>query len=144
MRLTRVRALGVVATMLLARGAAADPLPTSAEHVVSGGRSIVTDDTTEATVLNPANLAWLPAPEMRFDWVGCSSDLAKVGCGESLATVGNAAVLRTVDGAAVRHRGATVRQATDRWAPGSRTPGTTTRGCRGGWPPASGRAPPSA
>ncbi|HTQ48002.1 MAG TPA: hypothetical protein VMI75_34845, partial [Polyangiaceae bacterium] len=71
--------------MLLARAAAADPLPTSAEHVVSGGRSIVTDDTTEATVLNPANLAWLPAPELRFDWVGCSSDLAKVGCGESLA-----------------------------------------------------------
>ena len=86
MRLTRARgALGVVATMLLARAAAADPLPTSAEHVVSGGRSIVTDDTTEATVLNPANLAWLPAPELRFDWVGCSSDLAKVGCGESLA-----------------------------------------------------------
>lgn len=86
MRLTRMRgALGVVAVMLLAREAGADPLPTSAEHVVTGGRSIVTEDTTEATVLNPANLAWLPGPEMRFDWVGCSSDLAKVGCGESLA-----------------------------------------------------------
>ena len=49
-----------------------------------GGRSIVTDDTTEALVLNPANLAWLPAPELRFDWVGCPNDLRKVGCGESL------------------------------------------------------------
>jgi protease-4 len=86
MRLTRAHgAVGVAFVLLLARYAAADPLPTSAEHVVSGGRSIVTDDTTEATVLNPANLAWLPAPEMRFDWVGCSSDLSKVGCGESLA-----------------------------------------------------------
>jgi len=88
MRLTRVQrwhgALGLVAGLAAARAAHADPLPASAEHVVSGGRSIVTDDTSEALVLNPANLAWLPAPELRFDWVGCQGNTVKVGCGESL------------------------------------------------------------
>jgi protease-4 len=71
--------LGAVAT------AHADPLPTSMEHVVSQGRSYVTDDTSEALVLNPANLAWLPAPEMRFDYVGCPNAAVKTGCGEALA-----------------------------------------------------------
>ena len=51
---------------------------------MSQGRSLVTDDTAEALVINPANLAWLPAPEMRFDWVGCPASAVKVGCGEAL------------------------------------------------------------
>ncbi len=87
MRLGRSLGTGIVALLgglAAARGAYADPLPASAEHVVPGGRSVVADDTSEALVLNPANLGWLPAPELRFDWVGCPGDSAKVGCGEAL------------------------------------------------------------
>lgn len=88
MRVTRVRVFGSTLALLAGMGAAqpahADPLPESAEHVVSQGRSLVTDDTAEALVLNPANLAWLPAPEMRFDWVGCPASAVKIGCGTAL------------------------------------------------------------
>jgi len=59
----------------------ADPLPTSAEHVTAPGRSVASDDTTEALVLNPANLAWLPGPELRWTWVRCPDEAVKVGCG---------------------------------------------------------------
>jgi protease-4 len=76
--------LALLAGLSAVARAHADPLPTSAEHVVSPGRSLVTDDTGEALVINPANLAWLPAPEMRFDWVGCPASAVKVGCGEAL------------------------------------------------------------
>lgn len=76
--------LALIVGLATSGTAHADPLPTSAEHVVSGGRSFVTDDTSEALVLNPANLAFLPAPELRFDWVGCPTSATKVGCGESL------------------------------------------------------------
>jgi protease-4 len=88
MRVTRVRVYGSSLALLAGLGAAglahADPLPTSAEHVVSQGRSMVTDDTAEALVLNPANLAWLPAPEVRLDWVGCPDSAVKIGCGSAL------------------------------------------------------------
>jgi protease-4 len=76
--------VAVLAGLSASDVAHADPLPTSMEHVVSQGRSLVTDDTAEALVINPANLAWLPAPEMRFDWVGCPASAVKVGCGEAL------------------------------------------------------------
>ena len=46
--------------------AQADPLPFSAEHVQTPGRSVASDDTADAIVLNPANLAFLPAPELRY------------------------------------------------------------------------------
>jgi protease-4 len=86
MRVTRgsVSCLALLAGLSAAGVAHADPLPTSLEHVVSQGRSLVTDDTSEALVINPANLAWLPAPEMRFDWVGCPASAVKIGCGEAL------------------------------------------------------------
>jgi protease IV len=61
----------------------ADPLPTSAEHVASPGRSVASDDTGDAIVLNPANLAWLPGPELRWTWVNCPDDAMKVGCGHA-------------------------------------------------------------
>jgi protease-4 len=86
MRLTRgVGAVGLAALGLLLAGAIgrADPLPTSAEHVASPGRSVASDDTGDAVVLNPANLAWLPGPELRWTWVHCADDAMKVGCGHA-------------------------------------------------------------
>jgi protease-4 len=61
----------------------ADPLPTSAEHVGSPGRSVVSDDTSQAIVLNPANLAWLPAAELRWTWIRCPNEAVRVGCGHA-------------------------------------------------------------
>src|SRR5208283_2540371 len=72
------------AGLALVRIAHADPLPTSADHVVSPGRSMAADDTAEAVVLNPANLAYLPAPELRWTWVRCPDDAVVVGCGHAL------------------------------------------------------------
>ena len=63
--------------------AAADPLPTSAEHVASPGQSVASTDTGDAVVLNPANLAWLPGSELRWTWVDCPDDAFKVGCGHA-------------------------------------------------------------
>jgi protease-4 len=63
--------------------AGADPLPLSAEHVDSPARNVTSDDTGDAIVLNPANLAFLPAPELRWTWLHCSDTTAKVGCGHA-------------------------------------------------------------
>src|SRR5579884_3803566 len=65
------------------RAARANPLPTSAEHVVLPGRSVASEDTSQAIVYNPANLAWLPAPEFRWTWIQCPDDAVKVGCGHA-------------------------------------------------------------
>jgi protease-4 len=85
MRLTRTAGAVGLAVGLLAlaspRDAGADPLPTSAEHVATPGRSVASDDTGDAIVLNPANLAWLPGGELRWTWVNCPDDAIKVGCG---------------------------------------------------------------
>jgi protease-4 len=79
--------LGAVSTvglcMLSGSAVRADPLPPSAEHVETPGRSVASDDTAQAIVLNPANLAFLPAAEARWTWVYCPSDVQKVGCGHS-------------------------------------------------------------
>ncbi|HEY3816128.1 MAG TPA: signal peptide peptidase SppA [Polyangiaceae bacterium] len=76
--------LGAVGLCMLVAGSVqADPLPTSAEHVATPGRSVASDDTSQAIVVNPANLAFLPAPEARWTFVYCPSDVAKVGCGHS-------------------------------------------------------------
>ncbi len=67
----------------VASTAAADPLPTSAEHVATPGQSVASTDTGDAVVLDPANLAWLPGSELRWTWVDCPNDAVKVGCGHS-------------------------------------------------------------
>jgi protease-4 len=59
------------------------PMPTSAEHVATPGRSVASDDTADAIVLNPANLAFLPAAELRWTWVKCPDQAVKVGCGHA-------------------------------------------------------------
>jgi protease-4 len=63
--------------------ARADPFPTAAEHVPAPGRSIVSDETSEAIVLNPANLGWLPAPELRWSFVLCPDRAITTGCGNA-------------------------------------------------------------
>ncbi|HXX70421.1 MAG TPA: signal peptide peptidase SppA [Polyangiaceae bacterium] len=81
-----VATLGLTGLALFPGNAvASEPFPTSAEHVDTPGRSIATDDTTDAVVLNPANLAWLPAPELRWTWVNCPNEAVKVGCGHAWA-----------------------------------------------------------
>ena len=82
---TTLGALGAVGLFTLVSGSAvrADPLPTSAEHVVTPGRSVASDDTSQAIVVNPANLAFLPAIEGRWTWVYCPGETEKVGCGHS-------------------------------------------------------------
>src|SRR5260370_23559869 len=80
-------AAGAVGVSLVALGlaarAGANPLPTSADHVIAPGRNIASEDTGDAIVLNPANLAWLPAPELRWTWVQCPNEAIKVGCGHA-------------------------------------------------------------
>jgi protease-4 len=85
MRLTLASgAVGLsLVALVLAASAGANPLPTSAEHVVAPGRSVASEDTAEAIVLNPANLAWVPAPELRWTWVQCPNETVKVGCGHA-------------------------------------------------------------
>jgi protease-4 len=64
--------------------AGAAPMPASAEHVETPGRSTASDETSQAIVLNPANLAFLPAAEVRWTWVQCPDQATKVGCGHAL------------------------------------------------------------
>jgi protease IV len=76
-------AIGVVVGLLSASQVRADPIPPSAEHVPTPGRSVASDDTAEAVVLNPANLAFLAAPEVRWTYVYCPSDAVTTGCGHA-------------------------------------------------------------
>ncbi|MGA2447846.1 MAG: signal peptide peptidase SppA [Polyangiaceae bacterium] len=75
----------LTATLLIAfpSGSLADPYPVSAEHVDGPARSIASDDTSQAIVDNPANLSWLPGPELRWTFVHCPDDAVKVGCGHA-------------------------------------------------------------
>jgi len=77
-------AIVLAAAAQVETGAQADPLPRSADHIATPGGSVAADDTGDAIVLNPANLAWLPASELRWTWVRCPNDAEKVGCGHSL------------------------------------------------------------
>jgi protease-4 len=61
---------------------AADPEPPRAERIFSPGRSVVSEDSAEAIVLNPANVGYQPAPELRWTGVNCP-DTQKVACGQA-------------------------------------------------------------
>jgi protease IV len=78
-----VGALALASSTLTPGAASADPLPTRASRLDSPGRNTASEDTGEALVLNPANLAFLPAPEARFTGIWCSDD-AKANCGYAL------------------------------------------------------------
>jgi protease-4 len=83
MRFARMLWVGGLGLVLSARVARADPLPVNVAHVVLPGRGVAADDTSEAIVLNPANLAWLPAPELRWTWIQCPDVAVKTGCGHA-------------------------------------------------------------
>ena len=76
-------ALGTVgaAGAWAASAVAGEPLPARADHVFSPGRNAASDDTGEALVLNPANLATMPSWEARGTFVRCPDDAKALGCG---------------------------------------------------------------
>jgi hypothetical protein len=83
-RLLRFGRIGLVgfAALAMPRLAAADAFPPRAERILSPGRSAAAEDSAEALVLNPANLANLPGSEFRWTGVNCP-DTRKVGCGHA-------------------------------------------------------------
>jgi protease-4 len=79
--------LGIGSAATGPRALAADLPPQRAERIFAPGRSAASEDGADALVLNPANLGYLPAAELRWTGVRCP-DTQKVGCGHafSLAT----------------------------------------------------------
>ncbi len=61
---------------------AAEPMPERASRLDSPGRNTASEDSAESLVLNPANLGFLPAPELRWTGVRCP-DTQKVNCGHA-------------------------------------------------------------
>ena len=73
-----------IALMCMATAAHADdPFPTRAERIMSPGRSVASEDSSEAIVLNPANIANLPGGELRWTGVRCP-DTNRVACGHAV------------------------------------------------------------
>src|SRR5262250_109800 len=70
------------ALLLLPTVASADPFPPRAERILSPGRLTAGEDSAEALVLNPANLANMPAAELRWTGVRCP-DTRRVACGHA-------------------------------------------------------------
>lgn len=62
---------------------AIEPMPGRAERLPSPGRSYASEDSAESLVLNPANLAYLPAANARYTGLYCE-DTRKVNCGHAL------------------------------------------------------------
>jgi protease-4 len=70
--------------LLFAFNASADPLPPRAERLFSPGRAVASEDSPEALVLNPANIAFMQGAEGR--WLGARCpDTQKVACGHALS-----------------------------------------------------------
>lgn len=84
MRIRFAIALGVLScTATFARDAGAeDPFPTRAERILSPGRSAASEDSSEAVVLNPANIANMPGVDLRWTGVRCP-DTQRVACGHA-------------------------------------------------------------
>lgn len=84
MRRALVLSLGIVGGLWTSDAArASGPLPARAEGIASPGRVAASEDTVEALSLNPANLGYLPAPELRWTGVGCHDAPGRVGCGHA-------------------------------------------------------------
>jgi len=81
LRFVRGAVLSLVATTACV--ASADPFPTRGERILSPGRSVAGEDSAEALVLNPANLANMPGAEARWTGVRCP-DTRRVACGHAL------------------------------------------------------------
>lgn len=76
-------ALTLLGAYLERESMAAGPFPARAERLSSPGRSAASEDSGEALVLNPANLGFLTAPELRWTGIRCP-DTARVPCGHSI------------------------------------------------------------
>ena len=63
--------------------AASDALPARAERIAAPGKSSVSEDSADALALNPANVGYLPAPELRWTGVGCHDAPGRVACGHA-------------------------------------------------------------
>ena len=63
-----------------------EAFPGRAERLISPGRSIVAEDSAEAMVLNPANVANIPGREVRWTGVRCP-DTKRVACGHAVDVV---------------------------------------------------------
>jgi protease IV len=76
-RLRRALALSALSTLLgvASSATAAAPPPRASDPVPDPGRSLASSDDTTAIAGNPANLAFLPAPELRWSmaWTGSAS-----------------------------------------------------------------------
>ena len=72
------------ATVGVSGASASEPMPARAERIFSPGKSAASDDTADALVQNPANLAYLPAYELRYGGVRCTGT-QKIACGHALA-----------------------------------------------------------
>ncbi len=79
----RRTALASLALALVSDAARAEPFVPRAERLLSPGRSTATEDSAEALVLNPANLANLPGGELRWTGVRCR-DSSRVACGHAI------------------------------------------------------------
>jgi protease-4 len=79
----RRTALASLALALVSDAALAEPFVPRAERLLSPGRSTATEDSAEALILNPANLANLPGAELRWNGVRCP-DTKRVACGYAL------------------------------------------------------------
>ena len=86
-RLFRSRALAMLAcasgVAAVCGASASEPLPTRADRIISPGRAAASEIGADAIVLNPANVAYLPAPELRWTGVGCHDAPSRVGCGHA-------------------------------------------------------------
>jgi protease IV len=76
-------AIACGALALVASDVHADPFPPRGERIMSPGRSVAGEDSAEALVLNPANLANLPGLEARWTGVRCP-DTRRVACGHAI------------------------------------------------------------
>ncbi|MCL2723557.1 MAG: signal peptide peptidase SppA [Polyangiaceae bacterium] len=82
---TAACAIGFAASIAMApsEARADEPFPGRAERILSPGRSTASEDSAEALVLNPANLAFMPGYELRWTGVRCP-DTARVACGHAV------------------------------------------------------------
>ena len=80
MRMSGAAALAAAAILGARSASASEPFPASASRLDSPGRNTASEDSAESIRLNPANLAFLPAWELRFTGEWCS-DTQKVNCG---------------------------------------------------------------
>ena len=65
----------LLGSMVVTAGARAATVPVEPERLPSLGRSVVGTEDTSAIVLNPANVAYLPGAELRWEGIYLSEDL---------------------------------------------------------------------